>query len=130
MTDGSQISDECSGTIMRIAVRGEIDLSNVHQFREHVNAGLADDAEIVVLDLTEVSFIDSSGLNALLSAQAQDGNRLRVIPSPALLQLLEITGLHEHLPIIDARSDRETGGPMTNPLSLRHVQWGSAADLG
>lgn len=109
MADGSQISDECSGTTMRIAVRGEIDLSNVQQFREHISAGLADDAEIVVLDLTEVSFIDSSGLNALLYAKAQDGSRLRVIPSPALLHLLAITGLHEHLPIIDACSHLPDG---------------------
>jgi anti-sigma B factor antagonist len=109
VTDGLQISAERSGTTMRITVLGEIDLANAQEFREHVSADLADDAEIVVLDLTEVSFIDSSGLKALLYAKAQDGNRLRLIPSPALLRLLEITGLHEHLPIIEAHSHRRHG---------------------
>ena len=102
MTDGGlQISDERTGTTVRITALGEIDLANAQQLREHIRGHLADHAEIVVLDLAEVSFIDSTGLRTLLEVAAQDGNRLRVLPSPALLRLLDLTGLHDRLPIID-----------------------------
>lgn len=105
-----QITCERTGTTVRLTVSGELDVLTSPQLRDHLSAQLADQAEIVVLDLAEISFIDSTGLHALLDATAQDGARLRVIPNPALLRLLDITGLHDHLPIIDVASQLQPDG--------------------
>ena len=76
---GLQVSVQRAGTTVRVVVAGELDLATAPQLREHVSAQLADHAEIIVLDLAGVSFIDSTGLHALIEASEQDGNRLRVI---------------------------------------------------
>ena len=102
--NGFRISSERTGTTTRVTVMGELDLASAPQLREHMTAQLADHSEIIVLDLGDVSFIDSTGLHALIDASSQDGKRLRVIPNPALLRLLEITGLRDRLPLIDDRS--------------------------
>ena len=58
----------------------------------------------VVVDLSEIAFIDSTGLNTLIAAlraSSSNGAVLTVSPSlPAQVQkLLEVTGLNEVLPI-------------------------------
>lgn len=108
ISDSFRITCERTGTTVRVIVTGELDLVTSPRLREHLSAQFADHAEIVVLDLAEVSFIDSSGLHVLLDVTAQDRDRLRVIPNPGLLNLLEITGLHDHLPIIDSASNTPT----------------------
>ena len=76
--NGFSISSERTGTTTRVTVMGELDLASAPQLREHMTAQLADHSEIIVLDLGDVSFIDSTGLHALIDASSQDGNRLRV----------------------------------------------------
>jgi len=106
--DAFSVTCERTGSTLRVNVTGELDLLSSPQLLDQLSARLADRAEIVVLDLAAVSFIDSTGLHALLDATAADGDRLRVIPNPALLRLLEITGLHDCLPIVlDGRHDSQ-----------------------
>ena len=91
-----------------IAPEGELDIASVGAFR----AALADAAgqaeHGVVVDLTDVSFIDSSGLGALVDLH----NRLRrakrqlavVAPNgTAAAVLLNLSGLHTRLPILETR---------------------------
>jgi anti-anti-sigma factor len=103
MIDLLQITSKRTGTTVRVIATGEIDLATVSMLRRHTSFYLADHAEIVVLDLSAVSFIDSSGLHALLQATEDDGDRLRIIPSPACLRLFDIAGVRDRLPLIDDR---------------------------
>jgi anti-anti-sigma factor len=101
MTDQLELTSKRTGTTVRVIASGEIDLATVSMLRRHTSFHLADSAEIVVLDLSAVSFIDSSGLHALLEAAQSHGDRLRIVPSPACLRLFEIAGIRDHLPLID-----------------------------
>jgi anti-anti-sigma factor len=101
--NGFDIATESTGETTRVTVTGDLDLVTAPRLREHMGAQLEGRAEIILLDLAEVSFVDSTGLHALLDAAARDRDRLRVVPSPALLRLLDIAGLHDQLPIVDSR---------------------------
>ena len=101
---GFTIRSERTGTTVRIIVFGELDLSTAPQLREYTHRYLADHAEFVVLDLADISFIDSAGLHVLLGAVNQDGGRLRIIPSAACLRLFDIAGVRDLLPLIDTET--------------------------
>lgn len=77
---------------------GEVDLAVKDDLIERVRASLTD-AKRVELDFAEVSFIDSSGLGALVLLRKEangDGKELVLVNlSPAVDRLLEITGLHD-----------------------------------
>ena len=100
LDDGFAISSQYMGTTVRITVSGELDIGTAPHLREHTSRQLAEPTELVVLDLTDVSFIDSSGLHVLLDTAAQDDSRLRIVPSPVCLRLFDITGVRDRLPLI------------------------------
>ena len=79
-----------------LAVRGEIDTLTAAAFTAATEELLAASGEILVMDLTEVRFLASSGLAVLISAahRAEDrGVRLRlVVSSRAVRRPLEVTG--------------------------------------
>jgi anti-sigma B factor antagonist len=120
MTDLLQITSKRTGTTVRVIAAGEIDLATVSMLRRYTGFYLADHAEIVVLDLSAVSFIDSSGLHALLQAAEHHGDRLRIIPSRACLRLLDIAGLRDLLPLIDG--DRQCPRAATRPSDNERPQ--------
>jgi anti-sigma B factor antagonist len=76
---------------------GEVDLAVKDDLIEHVRGSLAN-ADRVELDFAGVTFIDSSGLGALVLLRKEagsDGKELVLVNvSPATDRLLEITGLH------------------------------------
>jgi anti-sigma B factor antagonist len=86
-----------------VTVVGEVDLSSAERLRKQLEIALGG-AQTVVVDVEAMSFIDSSGLNALVHAHryAQtSGRELKVRhPTPMLLRLLQITRL-ESLLVID-----------------------------
>jgi anti-sigma B factor antagonist len=59
----------------------------------------------IILDLSELSFIDSSGLAAVLDAARrsdEDGNRLRVVAGHGhVAELLKLTGIDEVVRLLD-----------------------------
>lgn len=110
-SDSFSIHSERNGRIHRITPTGELDLATAPILGQAFDTiHNRDDNTIIVVDLTEVSFIDSSGLHALLRIDAAcEGDQLRVINgSPAVERLLDVAGLHERLPIISKH---------TNPLA-------------
>ena len=85
-----------------IQVVGEIDLSAKHLLLEALN-GPAADSRRLVIDLSHTSFIDSTGLKALLEVwrSRQEAGTDFVVrrPSPAVMRTLETAGLANVLPI-------------------------------
>jgi anti-anti-sigma factor len=51
-----------------IALRGEVDYTSARQFREEVSALLGGAIRVLVVDLKEVSFLDSTGVGTLVVA--------------------------------------------------------------
>jgi anti-sigma B factor antagonist len=89
-------------------LRGELDLASASSLRRAVEAAEVRDARMLVLDLEQLDFIDSTGLRGVLSAYetAQErGQEFAVTKgSPQVQRLLSITSVGEHLRII-ASSD-------------------------
>jgi anti-sigma B factor antagonist len=83
-----------------VVASGEIDLSTVDELRSAVT-GAADDVETLLLDLTDVEFIDSAGLGGLLELRSTLRSRNVTLQISAgdgpVKQAMEITGLSELL---------------------------------
>lgn len=81
-----------------VHVSGEIDITAAPQLDEALQAALTDGggADEVVIDLSGLTFCDSSGLNALLQARLtaeEHDRRLRLhAPTAQVVRLLEMTG--------------------------------------
>lgn len=77
-----------------VALRGELDASTARGLSDHL---IGPPGSLVVVDLFGLTFIDSSGLGAIHAARRkvmEDGGNLVVCrPNPAVLRVLEITGL-------------------------------------
>jgi anti-anti-sigma factor len=101
-----------------LRVVGDVDLSSADHLRDELDAALRQ-FRLVVVDVAGMSFIDSSGLNALVRARrvAQEcASELRLRhPTPTFLQLLEITRL-ETVFVIDEH-DRDAADTTTEPTS-------------
>jgi anti-sigma B factor antagonist len=89
-----------------VALRGEWDTSNCDRFRELL-ASVTGWYPIVVIDLTQVTFADSTVLALAVAAQASQraaGGTLRVVAaSGAVEHLLDQTGLREVLDVYPSR---------------------------
>jgi anti-anti-sigma factor len=86
-------------------LRGELDLSGVDRAREAVEQAEATDATLLVLDLSQLDFIDSTGLEVLLRAarRAHDNGRRLIVarPSRYIRRLLEMTAIDQSLDVVD-----------------------------
>lgn len=86
------ISCEPDGERASLRLEGEIDLSSAHLLVEAIDGAVADGARIVVLDFAGVTFVNSTGLGAMVAATKRlrgDGGdlvlrRFRGIPASAL----------------------------------------------
>ncbi|MEV4615299.1 STAS domain-containing protein [Kitasatospora sp. NPDC049258] len=88
---------ERRGSAVLVALAGELDLDTLAPAAEVLTQALAAAPARVVVDLAELSFCDSSGLNLLLRTRlaAQDAEvelRLAVAPDGQFGRLLELTG--------------------------------------
>jgi anti-sigma B factor antagonist len=89
-----------NATVIRLS--GELDLATAPGVLAAVEAEVAErGARAVVLDMRDVSFIDSTGVRTLLEAsRAADSALTLLAPSHAVTRVLELTELRGHLPEI------------------------------
>jgi anti-sigma B factor antagonist len=79
-----------------IAVRGELDLNNAGELGEALDAAARATQGVVVLDLAEVTFADSTTINVIIRAHGVLGPRLRLAAlSPFVDRVLGITGVSD-----------------------------------
>ncbi len=90
------------------AVRGEVDLATAAQFERDIFEAVSEGCKLC-LDLTGVSFMDSTGLRVLIgglkAVEEADGELRIVAGDGAVAKLLTITGLDDRLdlyPSVDA----------------------------
>jgi len=82
-----------------VALAGELDCQTSPQLAEALTEA-SDGGRPVVVDLTELHFIDSSGLHVLMSG-ADDGKRILVCPHGNVHRVLEIVRADRALPVFD-----------------------------
>jgi len=88
-----------------VAVTGEVDLSTADEVARAGLAALAEGARVLIVDLGGVTFLDSTGLSALVTINNQarkDGAALVVArPSARVRELFRITGLDAAFTLTD-----------------------------
>lgn len=99
--------DSPQGGLRIVALRGELDMATVGGFEAALDRACRARPRTVVADLGEVTFIDSSGLAAMLGALRTlglAGVRLVVAcANPTVLRLFEVTGTHATFEIVATR---------------------------
>jgi anti-anti-sigma factor len=98
--DEFSVSRRRAGDAIVVAPAGEIDLATIEVLDAEVGAALTD-AEHLVLDLREVTFIDSAGLRLVLETSRKAG-RFSVVRGPREVQrVFGLVGLEERLDMLD-----------------------------
>ena len=92
------------GSVQVVVVRGDVDLATADVVRAEIRAA-SEQADTVVLDLREVSFMDTQGLAVVIEAQhaAAEGQwRFAITRAPDKVhRLFDMIGLTPRLTIVD-----------------------------
>jgi anti-sigma B factor antagonist len=94
------IDDETGpGTTAVFSVHGELDLHEAPELQDRIAAAIDRGARLILVDLSDVTFIDSMALGVLLAAVQRlgsTGGRLRlVVPNPHIRRIFEISLLDQ-----------------------------------
>lgn len=91
------------GDAVVVAVEGELDLFTAPFLRDEIRDAIKQDGATLVLDLADLSFMDSSGLSVLIEAwrltTAQGGGVTLAAPQPPVARILRTTGLDRRIKI-------------------------------
>jgi stage II sporulation protein AA (anti-sigma F factor antagonist) len=92
------ISTQIKQGVLLVRVEGEMDVHMADEFRQRVDAALeSDGVRHVILSLKGVTFIDSSGLGAILGrykkVSAAGGRMLAANVRPQVARVFELSGL-------------------------------------
>jgi anti-anti-sigma factor len=107
MSDLARVEGERQGTLCLVRVHGEIDLSNADEVSSAIGIAMGQEARGIVVDLSDITYLDSAGVALLLRLAERLRARRRqmhlVVPrgSP-VRRVLDFTGLPRVIPL-DAR---------------------------
>ena len=96
------VETEDRNGLVHVALKGELDLSTVAKVQDELRRVEADEPPVVVLDLSRLTFLDSTGLRCLVTAdeRARDaGRRVVIVRGPGA----RAARLHHHAPRGEAR---------------------------
>jgi anti-sigma B factor antagonist len=99
------ITQEVDGHAV-VRLKGELDIATVDDLRHDLRQARQSYGEHVILDLTELEFMDSQGLSVIVGCHkavtAAGGSLALVAPRPIVRRTLEITGLSGRLQVFDS----------------------------
>jgi anti-sigma B factor antagonist len=100
-----KIDSELQAGAARLTPSGELDIATAPQLEQEVRSLLARGVRRVVIDLSRLTFVDSSALRLFIvlnERSTEDGWTLGLIrPTGQVRTVFEITGAEENLPFID-----------------------------
>jgi anti-sigma B factor antagonist len=102
---------ETEDGVVVVRLGGELDLYNAHEIRTALTDAADSQPERLVVDLSQVEFIDSTALGVLIEARTKLENRrafLLAAPGAETRRALEVSGLDRHFDIhetVDAARD-------------------------
>ncbi len=90
--------------LVQVVLRGELDLSTVPKVEETLRRVEESHPPVIVLDLSGLSFLDSTGLRLIVNADQrarESDRRLTIVKGPAPVQrVFSITKLDERLDMV------------------------------
>ena len=94
---------------VRVCLEGELDLSNVSEIREVVTRECERHPAVLIFDLRELTFLDSSGLGVLVGAKRRladnKGEVLILTEQSAVLNALSLSGLDRIISVFPSERD-------------------------
>jgi anti-anti-sigma factor len=100
-----EVVSASAGEQVTVSLKGELDLSTVAKVEEELRRVEASEASLVVLDLSSLTFLDSTGLRAVITADErarEQGRRFVIVKGPdAVQRVFAITRLEERLDMVD-----------------------------
>lgn len=129
MDEGISVTRE--GAIDIVALTGERDMSNVGALNDAVNTVLSDDSTSCLLDLSGLTFMDSSVVRSLVhwskEAQVSEREALAImvggVDTPAA-KVLDLVGLLERLPVFATReAAKQALEQGRRPRAARPLEW-------
>ncbi len=100
-----------------LSVEGELDIATAPRLIAALNEAIADAARSVVVDLSSVAFMDSTGLALLINAHRRLSRRSKgfavVCPAGSLRRVFELTDMVEMLRVC---GDRESAARASVPV--------------
>lgn len=103
------LSTRALGDRAVVSVGGEVDLETASALGEYALEALHHVSPHVVMDITDVTFMDSTGLKVLVSverrAQLAGGSFALVGASPTVLRILTLTGLDQVFTLLGSLDD-------------------------
>lgn len=90
-----------------IALRGELDVATVPQLDDALREAIAAGCSALVIDLMELTFLDSTGLMVLLNGlrriARKDGRLVLACTNATVLRLFDVTGTSSTFTIVETR---------------------------
>ncbi len=99
------------GNVLVVRLSGELDLNTAPEFRAAVEEELdaRPDINAIFLVLSDVTFIDSSGLGVILGRykrlRAHGGRLIAVAPSPQVRKVFDLSGLASIIPVRETEDE-------------------------
>ena len=107
--EGLTVSSERRGDAIHLSLRGELDIAAAPRIEDALREAEEQGPATVVLDLSELVFMDSTGLRTILAADArakEASRRLVVVQGDENIQrVFEVTRLHERVEIVESPDD-------------------------
>lgn len=106
-----EVGTETIGSATVVDVAGELDLHTARELDEALKA--AEGAETVIVDLSKVDFMDSTGLSVIVSAVAgarAHGGAIRVVStSDKITKVFTLTGVDQQVAMFGSRAEALAG---------------------
>ncbi len=97
--------------LVQVSLKGELDLSTVERVEEELRRVEERADKLLVLDLSGLSFLDSTGLRLMVTADQRarkSGRRLAIVKGPDTVhRVFTITRLDERLEMVDDVAELE-----------------------
>lgn len=114
MNTDFSVEEHHQGAAAVLTVAGELDLRTSPELEERLARAFDAGAELVILDLRGVEFMDSTGLRVLLTAHQrahESGRRFALVRGADQVErVLTLTGVREMLTIVDAPEELLAAG--------------------
>ena len=114
MNSDFSVEERNEGSSWVLAASGELDLRTSPELETRLERVWNAGAELVILDLRQIEFMDSTGLRVLLGAhqRAQESGRRFALVKGAdqVERVLTLTGVRDLLTVVDAPEDLLTAG--------------------
>lgn len=110
------VMSRTAGTVMSPVLRvmqpeGILDGSHAQAIRHEIEQWVAEDVQVILVDLSDITFLDSSGLGALVAALKTVRSRERRLclcsPNEQVQMVFELSGTDQAFEIFQTRSDFE-----------------------